>query len=186
MNKKVFIVMVALCVSFLALCYFLKFFFPQEFVMAVENERIVEIAKFIDGNTVLYYLFAGLTAFITYWLYCCACSHRLYLKWYECLIIVSVIAISRLINFYDTNIATAISVCSFIFLPAIMGGDIKTCAIVYTIHGINQCLTLTIRNVALYMQNMSTLVIFILSIDMYIWLTLFYALFNYKETKKEM
>ena len=186
MNKKVFIVMVSLCVSFLALCYFLKFFFPQEFVMAVENERIVEIAKFIDGNTVLYYLFAGLTAFITYWLYCCACSHRLYLKWYECLIIVGVIAISRLINFYDTNIATAISISSFVFLPYIMGGNIKNTAIVYSIHLINQSLSLTIRNLMVYVNNMNSLTIMILSIDMHIWLALFYALFNYKETKKEI
>ena len=186
MNKKVFIVMVALCVSFLALCYFLKFFFPQEFVMAVENERIVEIAKFIDGNTILCYLFAGLTAFITYWLYCCACSHRLYLKWYECLEILVVVIFLRVFNEYDVNISTAISVSSFIFLPALMGGDLKTCGLVYFIHCINQSLTLTIRNVSLYVQHMNTLVIGILAIDMYIWLTLFYALFNYKETKKEI
>lgn len=181
MNKKVFATMLSLSVIFLILCYFLKIFFPQEFVMAVENETIVKISLFIDSHKVIYWLFAGITAFITYWLYCCACTHRLYLKWYECLEILAIIIIVRVVSFYDINISTAISVCSFIFLPALMKGDIKTCAIVYTIHGINQCLTLTIRDVILYMQNMSTLVITILSIDMYIWLITFYILFNFKQ-----
>ena len=184
MNKKVFITMISLSVAFLVLCYFLKFFFPQEFVMAVENKHIVEMAKFIDGNIVLYIIYGGLTSFITYWLYCCACCHRLYLKWYECLEILAVVIISRVLNYVDVNLMTAVSVCSFIFLPALMRGDLKTCAIVYTVHGINQCLTLTIRNVALYMQNMSTLTTTILAIDLYIWLAIFYALFNYKSKKE--
>ena len=184
MNKKVFITMLCLSVSFLALCYFLKFFFPQEFVMAVENERIIQIANFIDSNKIVYYIYGLIPPFITYFLYCCACSHRLYLKWYEYLIILATIIVVRVTSFFDANISTAISITSFVFLPFICKGDLKTCAIVYTVHCINQSLTLTIRNMTIYMQYMSSLTATILSIDMYIWLILFYILFNYK-TKKE-
>ena len=183
MNKKVFITMISLSIAFLVACYILKIFFPQEFVMAVENERIVQIAKFIDGNKVLYWLFAGFTAFVTYWLYCCACTHRVYLKWYECLEILAVVIALRVFNEIDVNIATAISISSFVFLPSLMGGDIKVCGLVYFVHCINQSLTLTIRNASLYVQHMSTLVIGILAIDMYIWLAIFYILFNFN--KKE-
>lgn len=184
MNKKVFITMLCLSVSFLALCYFLKFFFPQEFVMAVENERIIQIANFIDSNFILYYIVGGLSAFITYWLYCCACTHKLYLKWYECLIILAVVVICRIFNYVDINIMTAVSISSFIFLPALFKGDIKTTAIVYTIHCINQSLTLSIRNLVAYVLNMTTITTMILSIDMYIWLILFYILSNYKKEKE--
>jgi hypothetical protein len=151
--------------------------------MAVENERLVNISLFIDSHKVLYWLFAGITAFITYWLYCCACTHRLYLKWYECLEILVVVVALRIFNEIDVNIATAISISSFVFLPSLMKGDIKVCGLVYFIHCLNQSLTLTIRGVNLYVQHMSTLAIGILAIDMYIWLTLFYVLFNYN--KKE-
>ena len=185
MSKKVFVIMITLSVVFLALCYVLKIFFPQEFVMAVENENIVKIAKFIDNNIILYYLFGILTSFITYWLYCCACTHRLYLKWYECLIILGVIIVTLLLSKYDTNLLTSVSISSFILLPCIMKGDLKTCSIVYSIHLINQSLTLSIRNLVVYMQNMSTLTITILSIDMYIWLILFYILYNYRNILRE-
>lgn len=184
MNKKVFVSMLILCTVFLVISYVLKIFFPQEFVMAVENKQIIKIAKFIDSNIVLYYLFGILTSFLTYWIYCCACSHRLYLKWYECLIILGVVIITLILSKVDLNLMSAISTCAFVFLPALMRGDLKTCAIVYTAHGINQCLTLTIRNLTMYTASASRLVMFILSIDLYIWLLVAYALFNYKEKKE--
>lgn len=186
MNKKVLIAMIVLTSLFLTLSYVLKIFYPQEFVMAVENENIIIIGEFIDNHAVLYYLFAGITAFITYWLYCSACSHRLKLKIWECLVIVVVVVLSRLINFYDATLAGVVSTIAFIALPAIMNADMKTCTIVYSIHLLNQALTLSIRNISLYVQHMSSLVITILAIDMYFWLILFYAIFNYKKQKKEI
>ena len=183
MNKKVFISMLVLTISFLVGLYVAKIFFPQEFVMIVENENIVRIGNYIDTHDWLYYIITAITSFLTYYLYCCACSHRLRLKWWECLIIIFTNIVVRVVSMYDVNVSTAISITSFLWLPAIMQGNLKTSAIVYSIHTINQSLSLTIRNVGLYLQHMNTVVLFIMLIDMYFWLLLFYIIFNYKENK---
>ena len=136
MNKKVFVSMLILSVVFLVSQYVFKIFFPQEFMMSIQNERIIQIGEFIDSHKWIYIICCGLTSFLTYWLYCCACSGRLYLKWYELLEIIVVVAICRVVDLYDTNMAIIISWCSFMFLPALMGGELKRCAIVFTTHSI--------------------------------------------------
>ena len=184
MNKKVFTSMLGLCVAFLLGLYFVKLLFPQQFVLSIENESVIAISKVIDKHKILYYIFGGITAFITYWLYCCACSHKLYLNWKECFVLLAVVVLVRLINFVDTNVATAVSTSAFFFLPVFVKADLKTCAIVYTVHVVNQGLTLSIRNLLTYATYLGALNIILLSIDMYLWLLLFYIIFNYK--KKEI
>lgn len=184
MNKKVFISMLSLSVSFLIGMYILKIFFPQEFMLSIQNEKIILIGNYIDSHSWLYYTCCGITSFITYWLYCCACKHKLYLKWYEILLVIATIIICRVVNFYDTNMAMIISWCSFMFLPALMGGDIKTSAIVLTIHSISQGLSLNIRNLVIYLATGNFITISLLAIDMYLWLVLFYIIFNYKIKEK--
>ena len=183
MNKKVFISMLTLSVIFLVGLYVFKIFFPQEFMMSIQSEKIIAIGTFIDSHEWLYYLCCGLTSFLTYWLYCCACSGRLYLKWYEVLEIVGVIVICRAVNFYDTTLATAISLCSFLFLPAIMKGDLKKTAIIYTIHTMCQALSLGIRSLPIYLTSVNFITMFIFGIESYLWLILFYIIFNYKKEK---
>lgn len=178
MNKKVFISMLILCVTFLVGLYILKIFFPQEFVIAVNNERLIEISKFIDEHKAIYYIFGGITAFFTYWLYCCACIHTYYLRWFECLEILGVVVVARILNFYDASFAGIINTCAFLFLPALMRADFDTTAIVYTVHGINQGLTLKIRNLTSYCNYLGSLNIFVLAFDMYLWLILFYLVCN--------
>ena len=173
--------MLILSVIFLVCIYVLKIFFPQEFMMSIQNEKIIAIGTFIDSHEWLYYLCCGITAFITYWLYCCACSGRLYLKWYEALGIVGVIAICRIINFYDTNIATIISWCSFVFLPALMGGELKRCAIVFTAHSISQGLSIGIRCLPIYLTSVNFITFALMTIECFFWLLLFYIIYNYKK-----
>ena len=173
--------MLILSVIFLVCIYVLKIFFPQEFMMSIQNEKIIVIGTFIDSHEWLYYLCCGITAFITYWLYCCACSGRLYLKWYEALEIIGVIAICRIINFYDTNIATIISWCSFVFLPALMGGELKRCAIVFTAHSISQGLSIGIRSLPIYLISVNFITFALMTIECYFWLLLFYIIYNYKK-----
>lgn len=181
MNKKVFISMLTLSVIFLVGLYVFKIFFPQEFMMSIQSEKIIAIGTFIDSHEWLYYLCCGLTSFLTYWLYCCACSGKLYLKWYEVLEIVGVIVICRAVNFYDTTIATAISLCSFLFLPAIMKGDLKKTAIIYTTHTMCQALSLGIRSLPIYLTNTNFVTICLMTLECYFWLLLFYIIYNYKK-----
>lgn len=149
--------------------------------MTISNDKLVIIGQYVDEHLWLRYLCAGFTSFITYSLYCCACSRRWFLKWYEYLIIVGVIVVARLVNFVDTNIATALSISAFLFLPAMMKGSMKISGLVYTFHCLAQCLSLSIRNLPMYLTTTNYLTIFLLGIESYLWLLLFYFVFNYKK-----
>lgn len=184
MNKKVFKVMIALVIVFLVACYILKIFLPEQFVVSIQNETLITLGKYIDNNAWAEYLFGIITAFITYWLYLCAVCKRWYLKWYECLIVLAVIGISIACTFIDTNLYTAISYTSFVFLPLLFKANLKEVGIVYTVHIVSQFMTLSIRNLPLYMEEINTLILTIVGIESYFWLLLFYLVYNYKENKK--
>ena len=182
MNKKVFVSSLVLVIVFLCAMYVGKIFFPQEFVMIVENERLLAIGQFIDSHPLLYYICCFATSFVTYWLYCCAVSRRKFLNWKECLIILASVVISRLASFIDMNIATHISIALFFLLPIVTKGQLKECAIVYGVHGLAQVLSLSIRDLPLYFTNALTFVSGILmTLECYLWLILFYLIYNYKK-----
>ncbi len=186
-NKALYISMLVLVCVFLAAMYVIKLFYPQEFVLAVENETILKIGNFIDSHGWLYTICCMVTAFITYWLYICASSHRWFLKWYECLIIaISALGI-RLIGLYiDADMRTVVSMCSFFVLPAIMGCDLKTLSIVYTVHSFAQFFTLKIRNLPLFFTNVPNFVnMILLTLECYLWLVLMYIIFNYKKGEQK-
>ena len=177
--------MLVLTIVFLVGLYIVKIFFPQEFVMAIENPTLISIGDYIDNNKWAYYLANGITAFITYWLYCCAVCGKKYLKWYECLFILIPIVSIRVIELWDINIAVAINWTSFAFLPALMkGSNLKNCAIVFTCHTLLQCISLTIRNFSLYLTTINYITTFIFGIESFLWLILFYIIFNYKNKKE--
>lgn len=184
MNKKVFISMLVLSIVFLVGMYVLKIFFPEEFVLAIENERIIAIGTFIDNHVWLYYICCGITAFITYYLYCCACCGRLKLKWFECLYIVIAILIVRVVSLYDANMWSILSWCSFVVLPALMNDNLKRCALIFCIHSISQGLSIGIRNLPMYLTTTNYATMFVFGIESYLWLLLMYVIFNYK--KKEI
>lgn len=183
MNKKVFISMLVLTITFLVGLYVLKIFFPNEFVMVIENEKLIVVGEFIDSHIILYYICCAITAFITYYLYCCACCGRIKLKWYEILEIIAVIVVVRLISLFDASLSNAIQLSSFLFLPYLMKGKLKNSAITYTIHCVAQALSLSIRNLPLYLTNVNFITTLLFGIESYLWLVLLCIIFNYR--KKE-
>lgn len=183
MNKKIFVTMLILSVCLLAGMYVAKIFFPQEFVFVIENQRIVAIGEYIDSHAWAYYLCCGITAYITYYLYCCACAGKRHLNIKENLIVIAFIIITRVVNFFDVNIATHISICSFFVIPWICKFNLKTAVIVYTVHGFAQILSLNIRDLPLYLTNTNFATTFLLGIESYFWLLLFYIIFNYKKAE---
>lgn len=176
--------MLVLSIVFLVGMYVLKIFFPQEFMMTIQNERLIIIGTFIDNHKWLYYICCGVTAFITYYLYCCAVSHRLRLKWYEVLYIIGTIVIVRLISFYDSS-WSIVSWISFAFLPALCKGDMKTCGLVFSVHAISQGLSIGIRNLPIYFtNNLNFVTTMLVGFESYLWLLLMYIIFNYKKKEK--
>lgn len=185
-NKKLYISMIVLIIAFLIAMYVLKLFFPQEFVMFIENERIIAIGDYVDNHKWLYYICCGITSFITYWFYLCAVSHRLYLKWYECLYVLIAIIGIRAISLFDNTLATGLTCSMFLILPAITKGDIKTNAIVYSTHAMAQCLSLRIRELPIYLENINFLTSILMTFECYLWLMLLYIIFNIKKESENM
>lgn len=183
MNKKVLKTMIALVIIFLLACYILKIFFPEQFILSVENKTIIAIGNYIDNNEWAYYLFGIVTSFLTYWLYLCAVCKKWYLNWWQCLIVLAVIGASIGFNFVDVNLCSALSYSSFIFLPFIFKAELKPVAIVFTTHIFAQFLTTSIRNLPVYIQYYNSLIFAFLTFECYLWLFLFYIYYNYNKEK---
>lgn len=181
MNKKVLKVMIVLVVIFLLALYVLKIFFPQEFVMVVENDKLVMIGDYIDNHLWLYILISVITNFITYWLYLCAVTGKWRLNWKEIIAVCATIALIQCLYEYDEALASGISIVSMILLPLIDKAKLKNVAIVFSINNIAQILSTSIRNLPFLLLNVNFITIFLMTLECYFWLLLFYFYFNYKK-----
>lgn len=184
MNKKVLKTMIALVVIFLAGLYVLKIFFPQEFILAIENKQMIIIGNYIDSHDWARYLFGICTSFVTYSLYCCATTKRWFLKWYEYLYILIAIGLSIVVPMFSIELGTYINIFAMIILPCLMGAELKSVAIVYSVHGLAQILSLSIRSLPLYMTNINALTRYMVGIECWLWLMLFYLLYNFNSKKE--
>lgn len=184
MNKKVLKVMIGLVILFLVTDYVLKILFPEQFAMAITNDKFIAIGEYIDSHDWLCRTCDIITTFITYWLYISAVTRKWGLTFKEFLMVVIVIALNHIAYDYDVNLAVAISVVGMIGIPAISGAKLKDVAIVYCIHYFAQTLSISIRNFPQYLTNVSYMPRLFMVLECYFWLLLFYFLFNYKEGEK--
>jgi hypothetical protein len=164
--------------------YIAKIFFPQEFIMVIENEKIIAIGKFFDSNIWMCYTIGFITSFITYWLYICATCRIKRLSIIQMGIVALAIILSFVINIIDANIAMHYSVCVMIALPWLFGGNIKDVSIVYSIHGLAQALSLNIRSLPMLMTNVNSATLFLCGFETYLWLLLMYIINNYYPEKE--
>ena len=81
MYKKILKTMIALVIIFLLALYVLKIFFPEQFIIVIENNALIIIGNFIDKYWILNELVAIITSFITYWLYLGAVTKKWCLNW---------------------------------------------------------------------------------------------------------
>lgn len=181
MNKSIFVSMLTLSICLLAGMYIIKIFFPEEFIFAIENERIIAIGEYIDDHAWAYYLLGIVTSFITYWLYLCAVCRKPKLRLKEKFLVLITIALSIVASFTNEKFATYMSIYPMIILPFLMKARLREVAIVYPVHGIAQILSLEIRQLPMYMNNVNSLTLYLVGIECYFWLLLFYVIFNYKK-----
>ena len=181
MYKRVIKTMIALVVVFLIALYVLKIFMPEQFIMVIENDNLIAIGNYIDNNLWLRKIIAVITSFITYWLFICAVCRKWKLNLKEIIIVLIVIAIVQLLYLYDANISSTISLVSMILLPALFKAQSKDIAIVFSIHCIAQVLSTSIRQLPLLLTNTNFITVFLMTIECYFWLLLFYLYFNIKK-----
>lgn len=184
MNKKVIKTMIGLVVIFLIAFYVLKIFFPQEFVMVIENPQLVKIGNFVDKHIWLTRICSGIMTFITYNFFICAVTRKWHLNWKELIASIIFIVITRLLYFYDINLASGITIMGMFLIPAYCNNKevgIKPFATTYSIHALSQLLSLKIRNLPIYLTQINSINSIILTGESYLWLVLLYLYFNYKK-----
>ena len=185
MNKKVLKTMIALVMVFLLALYVLKIFFPEEFVMVIENERLVIIGNYIDANLWLYITIACITNFITYWLYLCAVNRKWYLNWKEIVAVLCVIALTQGLYEIDPMLSSTISTIAMLCLPLLGKAQLKDVAVVFAFDYMSLTLSTLIRNLPALLTNVNFMTVFLMTIESYFWLLLFYLYFNFKKGEKD-
>lgn len=183
MNKKVIKVMIGLVIAFLISDYILKFFFTQEFVMLIENERIVEIGTFIGERPWLQEICDIITAFITYWLYLGAVTQKPCLSIKEVILVFIAIACCHTVYFFDPQMSSTLSIIAMLGIPAIMNAKLRPVIIVYATHYASQALSISIRGLPALLTNVNYMTMFLMILECYFWLLLFYLYYNIKEEK---
>ena len=189
MNKKVWTAMLVLTVVFLCFLYVAKIFFPQEFVMCIENERLVQIGSFIDNHKWLSYIVGIAIGFLGDYLYFGAVTRKLKLSLKLILVILTYNVIYNgfytflnpeyIIEYQELFIiATTVYM---IFLPCLFTKELLPLSISYSVTGISQQLSLSIRNFAMLLTNVNSITMICFSAESYLWLVLCYILFNYKK-----
>lgn len=193
MNKKVWTAMLVLTVVFLCFLYVAKMFFPQEFVMCIENERLIQIGSFIDNHKWMSYIVGILIGFLGDYLYFGAVTRQTKINIKLLLII---IGYNLIYNYFYTFVSPNLlfeyqelfvlsSTCYMIFVPCLFTRELLPLSITYCASYISQTLSLEIRNFATLLTNVNSITMICFSAEAYLWLLLCFILFNYKKGEKK-
>lgn len=193
MNKKVFISMLVLTVSFLVSLYVLKIFYPQDFVMSVSNEKLVMVGNFIDSHRVLSFVIGILMGCIFDYLYFGAVCRKIKLDFkLITIIVVYNIVYNSLYTFLPTEILIehsslfiVASTCYMIMTPMFFTKELLPLSITYCINYISQTLSLYIRDLALLLTSTNFITMFLMTAETYLWLVLCLIIFNYKKRRND-
>lgn len=184
MNKKVFKMMLILTIAFLSAVYVAKIFFPDWFVLTINNDNIVKFGTYVDNHIWADTIATYVCGYITYWLYCCACCGKWKLNLKENLIVLLTITISLILQYHIPNLNLHFNICSMFILPLLFKAEFKPTVLVYTIHGLAQVLSLAIRDIGVRMLSFDFASFLIMGIDAYLWLLFLYLFNNIKEKKE--
>lgn len=172
--------MIGLVCVFLLACYILKIFFPEQFVMGIQNQAIVKAGHYVDEHLWLHIILACITSFITYFLYTCAVTGKWCINWKELIAILVIIGLVQGLYEVDATLASGISLVAFVIIPAISKANIINVAVVFSVHSISQILSTLIRQLPFLLTDVNYATIFLMTLECYFWLLLFYFYFNYK------
>ena len=151
--------------------------------MVIENEQLIKIGSYIDNHLWLYIIISCITSFITYWLYLCAVTRKWRLNLKELIAVLVVIAITQTLYSFEKTItlASGISIIAMIALPLIDKAKLKDVAIVFSFDYLSQILSTLIRGLPELLTNVNFMTIFLMTLESYFWLLLFYLYFNLKK-----
>lgn len=184
MNRKVFKLAIILCWATLAFCLIVKQFFPDMFLIVIENDRFVAACDFIDGHIVIKEAVYALCSVISVGLYVLAVSQKTRFIGRENLVILWLVGVSVAKGFVGDIVSVILDLINFIVIPILLRAKTLRiiCGIVLTL--LFQAVSLYIRSVKLENIIDNYLVEVILMIDQYIMLLLYYIYANYNNFRR--
>ncbi len=186
MNKRVLKTMIILCWVFLVAYALLKLIpsLASKFVIAVNNEKLVSVGRFVDNHIWLQQILYGITTLLTYHFYLCACTKRWYLSLKQYIVLCIIIMVTNTIKYYLPDLSLVINVLIMVILPFALKGDYRTFVIIFTTHYLGQMTIGFIRSAEIALVDLNTLSTLLCCMDAYVWLLLYYLYANlYKEKK---
>lgn len=178
--------------AILGVFYILKIACPQFIVGIAEIPAVIEFGKYIDTHLWAYIIFYVATAYISLYLYCCACCRKKFLDWKENLIMLGFIGIMLLLYFFAPNTYTPFNYVSLILLPFLLllkNKDLTkltfiSTAVCFAVDIMAQAFSMEIRNLLMMTMQVNSATLTILLIDLVIWRGLLYFFFNQKTNKE--
>lgn len=184
MNRKVFKLAIILCWATLAFCLIVKQFFPDMFLIVIENERFVAACDFIDGHIVIKEAVYALCSVISVGLYILAVSQKTRFIGRENLVILWLVGVSVAKGFAGDIVSFILDLISSLVLPLFFTKKWYRIIIGVILTFAFQAISLYIRNVKLENVIDNFLVNIVFTIDLYIMLLLYYIYANYNNFRR--
>lgn len=182
MNKKVLKSTIYLCWVFLICFALLKTVFAEQFLVAVNNEKVITIGRFIDQHIVLQQTTYLLTTFVTYHFFLCACIQKWHLTKMQYLKLAIIVLVTNVIKFFIPSLSLIINMLVMVILPFRLKAEYKSFVTIFIAHYLGQLAVSFIRSQPLDLADVNTITALVCAGDMYIWLLLYYLYFNiYRE-----
>lgn len=185
--------MLVLTIALLVFMYIVKIWFPEQFVMAIENKQIVKIGEYIDSNKWLYCVVYLVLGIISDYLYFGAICKTPRLKWqlittmliynisFSC--VYSFVDIATIDNF--SYLIIGLSSIYMLLVPIFFTKELFPVSITYCTNAVSQLLSLSIRNMPLLLITNNILTTTLMSLECYFWLLLCFIIFNIKEKENK-
>lgn len=179
MNKQAILKrMIILCWLLLAACFIIKLFGGNLFEIAVKNERFILLCNFIDGHKILYNAFSFILYYISTVLYLLAASAKKKFTIKENTFITIILLISFTIKCFCLNLGFIFDIILILFLTFKYCKSIKKTIIAIILLNTFQLVSMFIKNIPIEVLNVNFIEGFVLMIDYYIMIILFYLYTN--------
>lgn len=166
----------------LIVCFLIKIFGGNFFVIVCENERFIKVCEFADNKLWAKFLLGFVYAFPSCYFYTLAvCQQTKYERW-QLIIVVSTVILSTFVKLFNANLGLIVDLWQLLFMPFIfILKDKKRLlniplgfALILTF----QVISMFTKNVELKIMGDNMLVGAIFSIDVILMVLLYYAYSN--------
>lgn len=175
--------LLVLCIVYMVGFYILKFIFPEHLLLAIADDNVLRVGKFIESSTTTLHLYQVLSSFLTFYLFVCASKGSFKLRKRDFWYILIAVVVCKAINMFLPELYVHSSTSAIFLLSLFCKGKLGYTTITFVTHGfLSQFLT-QIRGFGSIVYKINIASGLVLSFECFIWLILFGLLFYLMEKK---